>query len=104
MNPSRIGLVGYGEVGKIFCSGLKSRVESMSAWDLKFASAELREAEFAHAKAAGIEAKGSMRELCESSDFVMSAVTASNTLAVAQEAAQFIRPGAIFLDLNSASP
>jgi 3-hydroxyisobutyrate dehydrogenase-like beta-hydroxyacid dehydrogenase len=31
-------------------------------------------------------------------------VTASNTLAVAQEAAAFIRPGATFLDLNSASP
>jgi 3-hydroxyisobutyrate dehydrogenase-like beta-hydroxyacid dehydrogenase len=39
-----------------------------------------------------------------SCDLIISAVTASNTLAVAQEAAQHIRAGAVFLDLNSASP
>jgi 3-hydroxyisobutyrate dehydrogenase-like beta-hydroxyacid dehydrogenase len=38
------------------------------------------------------------------SDLVISAVTASNTLAVAEEAARFLQPGAVFLDLNSASP
>ena len=104
MKAARIGLIGYGEVGKVFCAGLKDRVQAMSAWDLKFADASAREAQLAHAKGAGISACGSMRELCEASDLVMSAVTASNTLAVAQEAAQFIRPGALFLDLNSASP
>jgi 3-hydroxyisobutyrate dehydrogenase-like beta-hydroxyacid dehydrogenase len=35
---------------------------------------------------------------------VISAVTASNTLAVAQEAARVPAPGRVFLDLNSASP
>jgi 3-hydroxyisobutyrate dehydrogenase-like beta-hydroxyacid dehydrogenase len=45
-----------------------------------------------------------MQALCEASDLVISAVTASNTLAVAQEAAPHLRPGTIFLDLNSASP
>jgi len=104
MNPQRIGLVGYGEVGKIFSSGLKSRVQQMGAWDLKFASGETRDAELRHAKGAGVVAHGSMRELCEASDLVISAVTASNTLAVAQEAAKFVKPGGVFLDLNSASP
>jgi 3-hydroxyisobutyrate dehydrogenase-like beta-hydroxyacid dehydrogenase len=45
-----------------------------------------------------------MQALCAKSDFLISAVTASNTLAVAQEAARHVRPGTIFLDLNSASP
>jgi 3-hydroxyisobutyrate dehydrogenase-like beta-hydroxyacid dehydrogenase len=45
-----------------------------------------------------------MRKLCEASSFILSAVTASNTLSVAQEAAKHIRPGSVFLDLNSASP
>jgi 3-hydroxyisobutyrate dehydrogenase-like beta-hydroxyacid dehydrogenase len=45
-----------------------------------------------------------MQALCAQADLVMSAVTASNTLSVAQEAARHIRPGAVFLDLNSASP
>jgi len=104
MNIQRIGFVGYGEVGKIFSKGLKGNVREMSAWDLKFAQAATRDAELAHAKEAGVVATGSMKELCESGELVISAVTASNTLAVAQEAARFIRKGALFLDLNSASP
>ena len=35
---------------------------------------------------------------------MISAVTASNTLAVAEAAAQHLQPGSVFLDLNSASP
>ena len=104
MNIDTIGVVGYGEVGKIFAAGLKERVRGMGAWDLKFAQAATRDAEIAHAKAAGVTAHSSMQELCAASDLVISAVTASNTLAVAQEAARFLRPGSLFLDLNSASP
>lgn len=104
MNIERIGLVGYGEVGKIFASGLKERVAAMASWDLKFEQAGAADREHAHASAAGVRACASMRELCASSDLVISAVTASNTLAVALEAAQSLRPGAFFLDLNSASP
>ena len=107
MEIRRIGLVGYGEVGKIFGAGLRGKegIESISAWDLKFAEgARQRDPELAHARAAGLVARSSMQALCESCDLVISAVTASNTLAVAREAAGFLRPGAFFLDLNSASP
>jgi 3-hydroxyisobutyrate dehydrogenase-like beta-hydroxyacid dehydrogenase len=45
-----------------------------------------------------------MPQLCSQADLVISAVTASNTLAVAREAAAHLRPGSLFLDLNSASP
>lgn len=104
MQVQAIGVVGYGEVGKIFAAGLKPRVAAVAAWDLKFAQAGSAAAEQGHARAAGIRACASMRALCEGSDLVISAVTASNTLVVAQEAANFLRPGAVFLDLNSASP
>jgi 3-hydroxyisobutyrate dehydrogenase-like beta-hydroxyacid dehydrogenase len=104
MDFQRIGLVGYGEVGRIFASGLKPRVQAVSAWDLKFAQAPNRDAPLAHAAQAGITVCASMRELCETSDLVISAVTASNTLAVAEEAAPSLRSGTVFLDLNSASP
>ena len=105
MDLQRIGVVGYGEVGKTFSAGLKDKsgVTQCSAWDLKFTQAQ-RNREMAHAKGAGVVAQGSMQALCEASDLVISAVTASNTLAVAREAAPFLRPGAVFLDLNSASP
>lgn len=106
MKLQRIGLIGYGEVGKIFCAGLKAKpgVTSMSAWDAKLENPATQAAEFAHAASAGVTAQASAQALCESCDLVISAVTASNTLAVAQEASLFIRPGTIFLDLNSASP
>jgi 3-hydroxyisobutyrate dehydrogenase-like beta-hydroxyacid dehydrogenase len=106
MQLERIGVVGYGEVGKTFAAGLKDKpgVRQSAAWDLKFAQPATKEAELAHAAGAGVDAQASMQALCEASDLVISAVTASNTLAVAQEAAPFLRPGAVFLDLNSASP
>ncbi|TFY96390.1 NAD(P)-dependent oxidoreductase [Ramlibacter rhizophilus] len=107
MDIRHIGLVGYGEVGKIFAAGLcgQAGVASVGAWDLKLAAgAAQREVERAHAAAAGVQACESLQSLCERSDLVISAVTASNTLAVAQEAAAFLRPGTVFLDLNSASP
>lgn len=104
MKLEHIGLVGYGEVGKIFCAGLKDSVISVCAWDLKFDAVNTRALELEHASRAGVHACASMQALCGQADLIVSAVTASNTLAVAQATAQHIRPGTIFLDLNSASP
>jgi len=106
MNIHQIGLIGYGEVGKTFSSGLKDKpgVTAMSAWDIKFVAAATQAAERAHAAQHGVTACDGMAALCAASDLLISAVTASNDLAVAQEAARHIRPGTLFLDLNSASP
>ena len=40
MNLQRIGLIGHGEVGKIFTSGLKGKhgVSAIGAWDAQPAS------------------------------------------------------------------
>jgi 3-hydroxyisobutyrate dehydrogenase-like beta-hydroxyacid dehydrogenase len=106
MQTGRVGLIGYGEVGKIFCAELKAKelVIEVGAWDLKFAAPTHGGDETAHASRAGVTAHLSMHALCQASELIICAVTASNTLAVATEAAQFIRPDCTFLDLNSASP
>jgi len=106
MRIAHIGLVGYGEVGKIFSAGLRGQggVDSVAAWDLKFADPGAGDAQRQHAAAAGVAATASLHELCGRSDLVISAVTASSTLAVAEEAVPHLRAGAVFLDLNSASP
>jgi 3-hydroxyisobutyrate dehydrogenase-like beta-hydroxyacid dehydrogenase len=104
MTDLRIGMVGYGEVGKVFTAGMLPQVARVSVWDINFDLPERQAGEHAHAARAGIQACLSMRALCEQADLLISAVTASNTLAVAQAAAEHIRPGSIFLDLNSASP
>ena len=102
----RIGVIGYGEVGKVFAKGLqgKAGVTAVAAWDLKFADSTLREGERAHAQGAGVRACNSMAELCAQANLLISAVTAANTRDVAREAAQHLQGGAVFLDLNSASP
>jgi 3-hydroxyisobutyrate dehydrogenase-like beta-hydroxyacid dehydrogenase len=95
-----IGLVGHGEVGRIFSAALLPQVASVSAWDLKFSDAAAR----SQAQAQGIHAACNLADLCQRSQLVISAVTASSTLAVAREAAGHLNAGAFFLDLNSASP
>ena len=79
MKLERIGLIGYGEVGKIFSAGLRNSagVTGVGAWDLKFAQAATQATERAHAAQAGIDAHGCMQALCEASELILSAVTAS---------------------------
>jgi len=100
-----LGIIGFGEVGGTFGRGLRDKdgVDAVRAWDLKFAGDNAPAARQA-AAAEGIEPADSMAALCERATLLISAVTASNTLAVAEEAARHVRPGTVFLDLNSASP
>ena len=100
-----IGIVGFGEVGGIFGRGLlaKPGIGRISAWDKVFAGPEGAAAREAAVRD-GIAAADGVASLCLHSDLIISAVTASNTLAVAQEVSRHIRPGTLFLDLNSASP
>ena len=105
MTHPDIGLIGYGEVGKILSSALKAQeVGWVGAWDLRFADPAVADRELQHAASHRIEACTSARQVCQRAGLILSAVTASNTLAVAEEVAGAIRPGTIFLDLNSASP
>lgn len=100
----RIGLVGYGEVGRILAEDLRGRgALEVSAYDIKLggaAEAPLRE----HADRFGVKVAASHRELACDADLVVSAVTASQAVPVAEACAPALRKGAFFLDLNSASP
>ena len=100
-----VGVIGYGEVGKIFSNALRAKgVAWVGAWDVKFADALMGGAQRLHAQAHGVVACESARHVCSKANLIISAVTASNTLEVAQEAARLMQRGATFLDLNSASP
>jgi hypothetical protein len=99
----QIGLVGYGEVGRIFAAGLRAQVQGLSLSDLKLQ--DPAQAQPLLALAQGIQARPSvLPELCAQAELIISAVTASNTLAVAEQTAAHLKPGTFFLDLNSASP
>lgn len=102
MAPWHVGLIGFGEVGGIFGRALAAHAEvaSVCAWDVLFA----HDAAVRVQVPAPIETAASCEALCAQATLIISAVTAANTLAVAEQAAASIRPGAFFLDLNSASP
>jgi len=102
----RIALVGYGEVGRILAEDLRRRDLRVRAYDVKLdgpgaeSGAPLR----AHAAACGTALAASHAEVTAGADLVVSAVTASQAVPVAQACASAIARGAYFLDFNSASP
>lgn len=100
-----VGLVGYGEVGKIFTAALVERkLRWIGAWDIALRDPALAAPMRAHAARAAVALADSMAALTEHVHVIVSAVTASQAWAVADEAAATIRPGTWFLDINSCSP
>ena len=98
-----IALIGYGEVGRILAEDLRAQGVSVAACDLKLnraAGEALRE----HAAAHGVRLADTHADAVRGAELVVSAVTASQAVAVAQACAPAIGPRACFLDLNSASP
>jgi len=98
-----IALIGYGEVGRILAEDLRARGESVVAFDLKLggeAGGAMRE----HASTHGIALAASHADAVRGADLVISAVTASQAVPVAQACAAGLKQGAFFLDFNSASP
>ncbi len=100
----RIGLVGYGEVGRILAEDLRAQGVAVAAWDLKLASPASAAPLHDHAGRHGVVLAASAADLAAGSDCIVSAVTASQAVPVAADCAPAIRPGAFFLDFNSASP
>ncbi len=101
--PRRIGLVGYGEVGRILAEDLRAQGASVCAFDLQLdgeAGHVVRE----HAAAHGVAVSASHAALAAQSDLVVSAVTASQAVPVARAGAGGLAAGAFVLDLNSSSP
>ena len=99
-----IGLVGYGEVGRILAEDLRALgMENVLAYDIKFGTDQDAPL-LAHAAHHGVRPMTSHAFLAQAADLVISAVTADQTVAVAVASAPTFKPGAWFLDFNSASP
>ena len=99
-----VGLVGYGEVGRILAEDLRKQDVKVTAYDIKLRSDQAGGALRDHASVHGVALSASHADLAAQADFVVSAVTASQAVPVAQACAPAVRPGAWFLDFNSASP
>src|SRR6185295_2213842 len=99
----RVALIGYGEVGRILGEDLHAAGHDVSAFDLKFrtgAAVPMR----AHALVHEVTMAASHADAVRGVELVISAVTASQTVAAAAAGAGGLGAGCFFLDLNSASP
>ncbi|WP_428409028.1 DUF1932 domain-containing protein [Hyphococcus sp.] len=95
-----ICLIGFGEVGQILAADLAQKGASLSVWDILFDGDDN-----AASKAAGSIRKGKNAEdAAANADIIISAVTAAQTMNAAESVAGSLKPGAVYLDLNSASP
>ncbi|MFN3984527.1 MAG: DUF1932 domain-containing protein [Rhodocyclaceae bacterium] len=99
----RIGLVGYGEVGRILAEDLRAQGLRVAAYDRKLGGGE-EAALVEHAGRHGVTLAASHAALAAGADLIISAVTADQTVAVASACVPGVRAGSWFLDLNSASP
>ena len=96
-----LALIGFGEVGQTFAKGLMAKEGvQVAAYDLLFD----KPVRIAQAQAMGVRVAADAADASRDARVVISAVTAAAALEVAQAAARHLRPGQIFLDVNSASP
>lgn len=103
-NTAAIAFIGFGEVGQTFSRGLLANEGvAIRAFDLLFGSEAGQRLETA-ARELGVVCASSAQEACSGALFVVSAVTADRAEVVAAEAARWLRPGQIFVDVNSAAP
>jgi len=105
-NPQKwnVGLVGYGEVGRILAEDLCRQDVKVMAFDVKLRGDEAGGPLRDHANHHDVRLTASHAELAAQSDLVVSAVTASQAVSVAEACAGTVKRGAWFLDFNSASP
>ena len=107
-----VAIIGFGEAGSILGADLAAAGLDVVTYDILFDSGATREAivnkALAHevrvADSAAAAIAGGAETPPSRADLVISAVTATSSPAVAAEAAKHLRPGQIFMDINSVAP
>lgn len=100
----RIAFVGFGEVGGIYGQDLAAIGRSVVVYDPLLADAEEGDRMTQKARMAKVGAAGSLKEAIEYAELIFAATTASSALQVAKASAEFLKPGQVYVDLNSVSP
>jgi len=100
-----VGLIGYGEVGRVLAADLRGQGVQVVAYDIKLDADEATGRPLrAHAAGHDVALLADHGAVSMAADLVVSAVTADQDFSVAAASAPGISGGTFFLDLNSASP
>lgn len=101
----RLGLIGYGEVGRGIAAGLRSAgLETVAAYDTGAFEGAFSILKQEHARAAGVEIAESPEALALRADYIVSVVPATACAAAADAIAGHLGPRHAYLDLVSATP
>ena len=100
----RIAIVGFGEVGGIFGHDFAKQGIDVAVFDILLASRRHRRQMLSKARACRVKAADNLQDCLRDAELVISAVTPASALDVAGGARPILRPGQVFLDLNSVSP
>ena len=100
-----LGFIGYGEAAYNISQGLASEgLKSMIAYDMMQDDPVRGEKIHERSKEVGIPLASSLKELCESADFVISLTSPAVCVDVAKQAIPMLTDGQVFCDLNSSDP
>ena len=100
-----LGLIGFGEVGTTFARQFLARGDMrIAAYDILFDDPRRGSQKKALADEIGVRAAKNAADAAKDARVVISAVTASSALSVANDAAGYLHQGQYFFDVNSASP
>jgi 3-hydroxyisobutyrate dehydrogenase-like beta-hydroxyacid dehydrogenase len=103
--PGRLAFIGFGEAAQAFLAGWRSEAEvTAAAYDIKTDAPATRESKLADYRGHEVTAAESATAAVDGAAWVLSAVTADATLTAAESVVKGLAPGALYLDINSASP
>ena len=100
-----IGFIGFGEAAYNIAAGLKDEgFSKIQAYD-KYSDASPRgELIRTRADEIGVKLCPSLQELVQSSDMILSTVSADMAVELARQAKPFLHPDKIYVDMNATSP
>ncbi|GAA2094450.1 NAD(P)-binding domain-containing protein [Brevibacterium salitolerans] len=89
----KVAILGLGEAGSLYAEAYAQAGHTVSGYDPRDVEVAL-----------GVEKAETQAEAVRDADLVMGLTTARPALQAARDAAEHLRPGAVYLDLNAASP
>jgi 3-hydroxyisobutyrate dehydrogenase-like beta-hydroxyacid dehydrogenase len=99
-----LGIIGFGEVGKTLSQGFAPAFADIAVYDILFDDKAAGPGMKAKARELGVTAVEKPQALCGAGRLLISCVTAGSAVAVAENAASWLKPGQVLLDINSVSP
>lgn len=103
MGITSIGFIGFGEVGSIFSDAMGKNGAAILVYDSLLTSEKGAKIIYNRVEGRG-KICGTIGELVTESEFILATVTTQSSRDVAKEAVKYLKPGQMYIDLNSTSP